>query len=98
MVIVFPAGTLTVTVAVEGAAPVTGLGLGCVIVHVAPPVAVQAKVTLWLKLLGAVKVTVKVAGVPLVTVRDVVDGVMVRTDGAVPPPVGLPAPLPVPVN
>jgi hypothetical protein len=98
MVIVFPEGTLTVTVAVEGAAPVTGLGLGCVTVHVAPPVAVQARVTVWLNPVGAVKVIVTVSCAPLATVKAVGDAVKVRADGVPPEPLTLPEPLPTPVK
>jgi hypothetical protein len=69
------------------------------IVHVVLPVGVQDNCTVPLNRPEGVSVTVKVAGVPLVTGTDVADAVKVKSAPVeLPEPLTLPAPLPVPVN
>ena len=107
--IVFPAAILTVTVAVAGVVPLTvTVAVGYVVPPPVPEVVVeieqmvvgaQASCTLPVKPPDGVSVTVKLAGVPLVTAKVVVDGVKLKSvvEVAPPPPVEASA-VPVPVS
>jgi hypothetical protein len=109
MVIVFPAAILTVTVAVAGVVPLTvTVAVGPVVPPLVPEVVVeieqivvgaQASCTLPVNPPDGVSVTVKLAGVPFVTAKDIVDGVKLKSvvEVAPPPPVETNA-VPVPVS